>query len=237
MTTLTSQKSWTDYFVRNREQLLDIEWMDSYELTAHERAVITRSIQQFQLGEQSEGKRFIYLAEQYVARTGDTDYLEALHLFIAEEQRHARHLARFMHQHHIPCIESHLVDSVFRWLRRLFNLELEIVVLLSAEVIACTFYKALHDATNSKTLRDLCRQILTMRFRISNFNPGPCASFERGAHGWTLADTLARAFLFYCRPHGGLAWTSRRVPGRRLFLQEVLGCQLDTAHPNLFMTV
>ncbi|MCI0714316.1 MAG: ferritin-like domain-containing protein [Chloroflexi bacterium] len=172
MTTLTSQQSWVDYFVRNRDQLLDIAWMDSYELTVAERAAITKSVQQFQLGEQSDGKRFIFLAERYIARTGDTDYLEALHLFIAEEQRHSRDLARFMHQQHIPCIESHPVDSVFRWLRRLFNLELEIVVLLSAEVIACTFYKALYDATESKTLRDLCRQILRDEVQHLKFQSG-----------------------------------------------------------------
>lgn len=190
-------EGWTEYFSSNRERLLDIAWQDTYELTTAERAAITKSIQQFQLGEQSEGKSLIQLAERYVERTGDTDYLKALHLFIAEEQRHARDLARFMDQQNIPLVERHPVDSVFRWLRRLLNLEVAIVVLLSAEVIACTFYKALHDVTESRTLRDLCRQILRDEIQHLKFQAGTLKKIRANRSGpaYWLTRWLERLFF------------------------------------------
>ena len=151
---------WTAYFLQNRTQLLAIDCDDPYVLTEAERGTITRSIQQFQIGEQSEGAYLIRLAERYAAQTRDVDYVRALKLFIAEEQRHAADLARFMARQGIPRRASDPVDRVFRWVRRVFTLEIAIVVLLSAEVIACTYYRALADATQSKTLRGICRQIL-----------------------------------------------------------------------------
>lgn len=178
--TAHSRDQWTDYFTNNQTRLLHIDWGDTYELTAVEQIAITSSVQQFQLGEQSEGKRLIQLAKQYANRTGDTDYLQALHLFIAEEQRHAHDLGRFMDQQHIARLEAHPVDSVFRWLRRLINLEVAIVVLLSAEVIACTFYKALYDATGSKTLRDLCRQILRDEIKHLKFQASTLKKIRSG---------------------------------------------------------
>jgi hypothetical protein len=153
-------RNWTDYFVNNRENLMPIDWDTSYKLTPQERKAILASLQQFQLGESSEGNHLIRLAKAYMQHSGDTDYLPALKLFITEEQRHARDLAHFMQQQDLPCLQQHPVDRIFRFLRRAINLELAIVVLLSAEIIAVSYYKALHDATQSPTLRDICRQIL-----------------------------------------------------------------------------
>ena len=43
-------------------------------------------------------------AEKYAESTGDHDYLAAIKLFIAEEQRHACDIARFLEQNSIPTI-------------------------------------------------------------------------------------------------------------------------------------
>src|SRR5688572_2913719 len=89
-------ETWIAYFERNAVNLMDIDWHDPYQLTAEERRKITASVQQFQLGESSEGYHVLSLASRYVAASGDESYMQALKLFIKEEQRHSQYLARFM---------------------------------------------------------------------------------------------------------------------------------------------
>src|SRR5205814_12322 len=85
-----STPEWLAYFRRNRDQLLPIPWEASGELDAIERRAIARSVQAFQLGEQSEGHHLMRYARRHADETGDPDYVETTRLFIAEEQRHAR---------------------------------------------------------------------------------------------------------------------------------------------------
>jgi hypothetical protein len=60
----------------------------------------------------------------------------------------------------IPAVGRHWVDSVFRKLRGLAGLELSLTVLVTAEIIAMPYYRALRDATGSPTLKNICRRIL-----------------------------------------------------------------------------
>jgi len=105
---------WVQYYRRNNQNLKYIHWDDNYKLTTNEREIIIKSIQQFQLGENSEGKHLIKRAQEYVHQTQDQDYYEALIEFIKEEQRHARDLGRFMKVQGIPLLRRHWVDNVFR---------------------------------------------------------------------------------------------------------------------------
>jgi len=155
-----STRDWLAYFERNRRQLLAIPWHAGPTLTPDEHRAIARSIAEFQLGESSEGRHFLALAEGYAARSRDHGYVRALRLFIAEEQRHARDLGRFMDLEGIPRTEKTLGDSVFRHLRKLGGLELEVTVLVTAEILAQVYYQALGQATESPILRRLCEQIL-----------------------------------------------------------------------------
>jgi len=151
---------WRDYFLYNRETLLPLDWFCAYYLTPTERATIAHSIRMFQLGESSEGCHLLRAARQEANQSGDRVYVEALKLLIAEEQRHAADLGQFMDLQRIARARKHWTDDWFRKLRRLVNLEGAIVVLLSAELIATVYYKALQAATASPLLYQICRQIL-----------------------------------------------------------------------------
>lgn len=130
-------------------------------MTDDERRAIATSAQGFQAGESSEGRHLYRYAEQYTEKTGDHEYLAAIKLFIAEEQRHARDLARFLQKNDIPTIKTTFPDRVFRRLRHMFGgLEISIAVLITAEIIAKVYYAALQQATNSVVLHTLCAQIL-----------------------------------------------------------------------------
>ena len=147
---------WKDYFVSNSSHFADINWNEHNHLTKKERELITSSLQQFQKGEQSEGKHLFSFAKTFP----DPLYLETIRLFIREEQKHAFVLGNFMDKEGIPRIKQHWVDDVFRRLRKLADLENTITVLITAEIIAKVYYKALKNATNSILLKNLCDQIL-----------------------------------------------------------------------------
>jgi rubrerythrin len=152
---------WREYYQQNAKSLLDIPWDAGAELTSDDRIVVAASVQGFQAGESSEGRHLYRYAEKYAYKSGDHEYLAAIKLFIAEEQRHARDLARFLRQNSIPTIKTTFADRVFRKLRHLFaSLEVSIAVLITAEIIAKVYYAALKEATNSTVLRTLCDQIL-----------------------------------------------------------------------------
>jgi hypothetical protein len=82
--------------------LQPIYWDDPYRLDPQEYATIARSIQQFQIGESSEGKYLIESTKRYMSGNPDKSYLQALIRFVHEEQRHAQDLALFMDKQNIP---------------------------------------------------------------------------------------------------------------------------------------
>lgn len=150
---------WCAYYAANAVAA-NVPWSSTVRLSDDERRAIAASVQQFQLGESSEGRHLYAAARTYAARTGDHAYVSAIEAFIREEQRHARDLGRFLTAEGIPLTKESWPDAVFRWLRRGAGLEVTVSVLLTAEIIAQVYYAALHGATRSPILRALCERIL-----------------------------------------------------------------------------
>jgi hypothetical protein len=193
---------WFRYFEQNKQSLLEIPWHSGPELTVQQRLGLGPSVQEFQRGESSEGRHLLRYAEQYATTTGDHDYVSALKLFIAEEQRHARDLRRFLAINGIPLVESTLSDRVFRTLRRLLGtLEISIAVLITAEIIAQAYYAALRAATDSVILERLCEQIIRDEASHVKFQAQQLANLRarRGQLLYELTVTAQRAlFLGTC---------------------------------------
>ena len=164
--------SWCSYFLANGLDPRELPWPDSYQLTDAERRAISESIAQFQLGEGAQGRRLQERGRKYAERVGDTRFSKALALFVKEEQRHSSNLGRFMDAQGIPRLSKYWIDSTFRRLRVLAGLELSLRVLVTAEIIAVPYYRALGDATASELLRALSDRILQdeaghLRFQAS----------------------------------------------------------------------
>ena len=149
-------QTWLSYFQSNKNHFQFLRCGEIPELSKQEKTLITKSLQQFQKGENSEGKNLYGFAKAF----DNEYYTESIKLFIKEEQTHALVLSKFMQQEGIVKIKDHWVDNVFRYIRKFSNLENSIIVLSSAELIADTFYKALYNASNSRTLKEICEQIL-----------------------------------------------------------------------------
>lgn len=156
-----SLQSWLSYFQKNKDAANNIQWEADDTVLTEEISLIRKSIAAFQLGEYSEGRGLLISAADYSQNFGNNLLLEITELFIKEEQNHALLLKRFMGSHNIALLKKHWTDSVFRTLRKFFNYELSITVLITAEIIALVYYKALKNCTDSKTLKAICDKILS----------------------------------------------------------------------------
>jgi 1,2-phenylacetyl-CoA epoxidase catalytic subunit len=139
---------------------LHVSCNEAIQLTEKERRAVIPSIQQFQLGEGSRGQRLLERGQKYGRAVNDPLFASALEIFIKEEQQHSRYLAAFLKSQSIPLLQKQWVDTIFRKLRGLAGLELSLTVLVTAELIAVPYYRALRGATGSPILKMICTRIL-----------------------------------------------------------------------------
>jgi hypothetical protein len=195
---MPSSLEWRLYYEQNARSLLDMPWQIGADLTRDEVVAVAQSLKEFQAGESSEGKHLLRYAQEYAKRTGDQDYLAAIRLFIAEEQRHARDLGRFLTLNAIPLVHTTFSDRVFRQLRNLVGgLEVSIGVLITAEMIAKVYYAVVRDATQSIVLRRLCEQILHDELRHVQFQADQLGML-RAERSWVgMAATMSLQRFLY----------------------------------------
>jgi hypothetical protein len=109
-----------------------------------ERLAVAASLAVFQLGESGGGTRLLHWHARCHALRHVSGLEDALHAFVAEEQGHAALLARVLEHLHQPRFRKQWTNSIFRWLRNAVNLEFNMQVLLTAELIAEVYYGLLH---------------------------------------------------------------------------------------------
>ncbi|MFF0445969.1 ferritin-like domain-containing protein [Streptomyces sp. NPDC004609] len=146
---------WTRRFEDERERRHaqgDPDWGRGADL----HPAVRPSIQLFQMGEDGDGANLVAKAD----RAGDPDYARAVRLFIAEEQNHARLLARLLAAGGVRTLDSHWSDRAFVRLRRLLGLRTELLVLMIAEVVALRYYRALRDGTDDSLTSEVAGRIL-----------------------------------------------------------------------------
>lgn len=156
-----SMRLWLTYFHLNATAPRSISWDLGADLPDDEIRFIVPSIQEFQTGECSDGNRLRAAAAAWGARHADADFPSVINLFIAEEQRHAAELARYLLLNGHPVRTRTAGDSAFRLLRHLTGrLEMSMSVLMVAEIIGFGYYGALRAATRSVLLRSICDTFL-----------------------------------------------------------------------------
>jgi hypothetical protein len=160
MSAVPELESWLAFFRSRRDRVIDLPWAEETPPDRRECALIARSIATFQLGESSDGAHLIAAAREF-GRTRSLPAIdEVTEIFIREEQGHAALLAAFMKANEIPVRRSDWSDRVFRRLRHFGGFELAVSVLIVAELIALTYYRALAAATQSVVLRHICETIV-----------------------------------------------------------------------------
>jgi hypothetical protein len=148
-------QKWLNYFESNRANRPPVPWENGIHVESHLRAPLIRSLQKFQLGESGEGRKL----KSHAQKTGDAIYATAIDLFIKEEQEHSRLMGEILHALNAPLIKRDWTDGCFVFMRQLFGLHQELMVLLLPEMIAKRYFRALHDGTNDPVLRAVFAQI------------------------------------------------------------------------------
>ena len=157
---MTSSKQWFDYFSNNL-QVKRINWNQRPGISPTEIETIVTSLQAWQLGETSDGANLVKAGKRYTEKTGDYFYINALELFIKEEQKHGENLGRYLDLIGQPRIKENWGDTLFRKLRHLNNsMEAWTLTVITVECAAQVYYQALKDATNCRLLKEICTDIL-----------------------------------------------------------------------------
>jgi rubrerythrin len=223
---------WLLYFRSNQADPQEIPWQDVQPPSAEMAPFLIPSLQLFQLGEGARGMTFLELGRRHAESTGDLDFIETLALFISEEQRHSALLARYLRAVGAPLLERHWVDGIFRRLRKLAGLECMVTVLVTAEVVAVPYYRAVHRTSACPALRAICLRILREEAQHLLFQASTLAALQRARPDWWIRLTrfaqhvlLAGTCVTVWVQHGKLLHR-----GQVTFLNLVLTCRALLRH-------
>jgi hypothetical protein len=202
---------WTAYFRVNARDRLTVPWEAGAGATPEELAAIAGSLRAWQLGESSDGAHLLAAAQSYAGRVNDPEFLEAIRLFIAEEQRHGADLGRFLDLAGIPRKSRDWGDTFFRAIRYLVpRMEIWATPVVMVETHAMLYYRAIHDATGSPVLKQICTQILRdemphIRFQCERLSilhrrrPRPLYAVTMACHRVFFAATTLAVWLGHRR--------------------------------------
>lgn len=193
---------WIRYFQYNSSQRLKTDFSQEKGLPLEEKRLIFPSIVSFQKGEGSEGGYFQKESKKFAEKYKEPFYPEAVNWFIKEENMHSAYLTQFMDHYGVAKKEKNLLDSAFRKLRHINGLYSEVSVLMTAEIIALTYYRALGNAASSDALKKICRQmlhdelphIIFQSYTLGHFRQGTAGRIGRKLLMWI---TCAAVWLAY----------------------------------------
>ena len=217
-----SYDEWLEFFREKDKHRLQIDFSNETTLPADIKALILPSVSAFQIGEHSDGIHLLKAAEGFASKFDEPTYPEVMKLFIREENFHSSYLGEFMRYHGLPLRKSNFLDRTFRRLRRRSDLRPEVVTLVTAEIIALSYYSALSDATDSPVLKRICAQMLHdelphvifQSYTIGHFKQSRWLKFKR--HFLMRATTRA-VWTAYGKVFRTAGWTYSK------FKQENLG--------------
>ena len=162
---------WIHHFIANRDTFHGPPMpVDGSALPHPIKTPLRDSLATFQLGESGGGTRLMRYVRQVVPEDKLAGYEEAVSLFIAEEQWHARILAELVRHLGGQCLEKQWSNSIFRWLRNHFGVEFNIQILLIAELIAEVYYGLLYRKSGDPAVRAVSHRILCDEMRHIAFH-------------------------------------------------------------------
>jgi len=197
-------EKWLEYYQQNprRQEVLDreISWDERTPMTPDQIDAMAHSLQRFELGESGDGKLLLSKA----AGARDEVYLAALRLFVVEEQKHSALFLKCLGYLGRSRLAAHWSDAAFTSLRRALGLRLELMLFLTAEVIALDYFELLERGVPDPVIRLVATRVLTdeyehVRFQIQRLGDGfaetprPGRAVVRAA--WTIITIGAAAVV------------------------------------------
>lgn len=150
-------KDWREFFERrSRRPMPAADDPSAYSSLPRS---LSRSLAIFQLGE-SGGGTIIEQARASGLPEIDSDYAEAMALFVREENRHADVLETCVRQLDGELIEQNWTARLFLFSRRLIGLRLKVLVLLAAEVVGICYYHMIAAHLPPIAMRDWLQELV-----------------------------------------------------------------------------
>ena len=171
-----NSQQWLVYYQNNRINRPEPKWNSPSPLDCYVQSVLAHSLSHFQLGETGEGSFLMAHAQAQVPE--DTAYHDALQLFVAEENEHARLLGRLVGRFGGTAIRRHWTQMLFRLVRRAFGFKFEIQALVIAELVGTAYYRLLHLRARDAVLDDTCAFILRDKARHIDFHADWLGEFQ-----------------------------------------------------------
>ncbi|WP_197740797.1 ferritin-like domain-containing protein [Tuwongella immobilis] len=195
---MRSSSEWVAYFERNAAELRAIPWEMGAGVTDAELSAISASLRGWQLGETSDGSHLLAAARHYAAAVGDPEFIDAVRLFITEEQRHGGNLGRFLDLAGVERASSDWGDSLFRAIRYAMpRMEIWATPVVMVETHAMVYYNAVRRATQSPVLRAICEQILADEVAHIRFQCERLAILHRRRPWWQRKLTMGLHRLLF----------------------------------------
>lgn len=201
---------WIGHFKANALEKR-VNWGLKPNITPEEICTILSSLQAWQLGETSEGKHLIAASTKYAYAIGDLPYIDAVKLFIKEEQKHGNNLGLYLDRIGQPRVAKNWGDSLFRRVRY-FNTNMEIwtLAVVVVESTAQIFYQSLKDATNCELLKQICTDILIDEAYHITFQTERLAIIYEGKNNFSKAwRRIVYKYFFYAT--ATLVWVAHRA--------------------------
>jgi len=167
---------WLRYYQDNSRNRVEPEWHLPCVLNLVTQRALAHSLSHFQLGESGYGN--FLLAQAAAQAPHDAAYHVALKLFIAEEQEHARLLKGLVYRLGGEAIWRHWTHALFRIVRRAFGLNLELQVLVIAELVGTAYYRSLHTRSRDPVLEQVCDRVLRDEARHVDFHADWLGDFQ-----------------------------------------------------------
>ena len=158
--TMNTSYKWVLHFTQNSTKQR-INWSTAPCITATEKETILHSLQAWQLGETSDGSQLLCAATKYATAISEPSYIDAIALFIKEEQKHGNNLGKYLDAIGEQRIQRNWGDTLFRKIRHIhLSMEWWTLAVITVESAAQVFYQCLKDATNCPLLRQVCTDTL-----------------------------------------------------------------------------
>ena len=171
-----NSQQWLSYYQNNRNNRPEPKWNLPSSLDDRTQRLLAHSLSHFQLGETGEGK--FLLAQARAQAADDVAYHDALRLFIAEEQEHARLLERLVLRFGGKTIQRHWTHSLFRLVRHALGFKFEIQLLVIAELVGTAYYRLLQARTRDPVLEEACALILKDEVQHIDFHADWFGDFQ-----------------------------------------------------------
>jgi diacylglycerol kinase len=196
---MRTSKDWLQYFSNNLQQKR-IDWSVQPSISNEALKPILKSLQAWQLGETSDGSNLINACTHYAKKINDPYYIDAMRLFIKEEQKHGNNLGLYLDLIGKPRIKKNWGDSLFRKARHInTSMQWWTLAVITVESAAQIFYQCLKDATDCKLLQQICTDILIdeaphIRFQRERFQ----AIYQQKSRINQLLSMQFYKLFFYC---------------------------------------